>query len=37
MYMMIMKVAQAIIIVKGKYEFEWRLEDEEREVFIYAK
>jgi hypothetical protein len=34
MYMMIIKVTQAIIIVRGRYELEWRLEDDERDVFI---
>lgn len=37
MYIMIIKVAQAIIIVKGRYQFSCRLDDDDNEVFISAK
>ena len=35
MYMIIIKVRQAIIIVKGKYEFLWRLEVDDNVVLTY--
>jgi hypothetical protein len=37
MYIMIIKVMHAIIIVRGKYSFECKLEEEDSEVLIYVK